>query len=400
MSSVPGKPSVAPGQSVASPLSPTSRTVVSVLNLNPRKFGSMEEYMALLAGALRERGWQCVFVLPEAAPPEVLRHFDGTGAVFEIVPEIGGGRGFWKVRRLLRKHSCEVVHFHFFSAFSFYPMVAWLSGCRLIVFTQHSRLGERASRTRAWKGKLWDRCVLGPTGTRILTVAAHLKKRLVDAYRLNGARIEVLYNGVNLRRFQAVPREDVAELRRELGIGADARVVLAAAYLVPGKGMRDLVSAAPAVLGQKAETVFVIVGDGPELEPLQMLTRELGVAGSFRFPGLRSDVNRFMALADVVVMPSVYQESAGLVVVEAMASARPVIGTGVGGIPELVVDGVTGILVDPQAPPQLAAALLRVLTEPGLAAAMGEAGLARAETCYSADRWINDTIAFYEKHRA
>jgi glycosyltransferase involved in cell wall biosynthesis len=381
-------------------VSPSSapRTVVSVLGLNPRKFGSMEEYMALLSRALQERGWRSVLVLPEAVPPEVLRHFEGSGAIFEILPEMSGGKGDWSLRHTLRKHAPDAVHFHFCSFFSLYPIIAWLSGVRLIVFSQHSRLSERASRTRGLKGLLWDCCVLRPTGTQILTVAAHLKSTLVDAYRLNSAAIQVLYNGVNLHRFEPAEREAADDLRRQFGIGASSPVVLAAAYLVPGKGIHDLVSAAPAVIRDKEDTIFVVVGDGPELETLRQLAHALGVAEAFRFPGLRSDVNRFMTMADVVVFPSVFSESAGLVAVEAMAAARPVVATRVGGLPELVADGVTGILVDPQAPQQLASALLRLLTEPGVATAMGSAGRERAEKYYSADRWINDTIAFYEKN--
>jgi glycosyltransferase involved in cell wall biosynthesis len=386
--------------SLVAALSPSapSRTIISVLDLKPRKFGTMEEYMVLLARALKERGWQCVFVLPEPAPPEVIRHFNGTGAIFEIVPQIRGGCGYRGLYRALRRHSREVVHFHFYSPFSLYPIVAWLSGCRLIAFTQHSRLSERPSSSRACKGFIWGRCVLGLTGTRILTVAAHLKATFVNSYRLSPEIIQVLYNGVNLHRFQPVGKKDVAGLRRELGISADSPVVVAAAYLVPGKGIRDLVSAAPAVLHEKTDAVFVLVGDGPELERLQAQARELGIAKNFRFPGLRSDVNRFMALASVVVMPSVFQEAAGLVVAEAMAATRPVIGTRVGGIPELIDDGLTGILIDPQAPEQLAAALLRLLMAPSLAAAMGAAGRERAEKYFSADRWICDTIAFYERN--
>lgn len=372
------------------------RTVVSVLDLNPRKFGSMEEYMALLARALCDRGWRCVFVLPEPVSPDVMRYFDGSGAIFEIVPDLAGRSSAGKLRRVLRKYPCDIVHFHFFSLFTRYPIIAWLSGCPRIVFTQHSRLSERPSRLRAWKGMLWDRCVLRPTGTKILTVAAHLQSTLTESYRLNPANIRVLHNGVNLRRFQPVPAEETAALRQELLVGA-GKVIVAAAYLVPGKGMRDLVAAAPVVLRKLPDAVFVIAGDGPELVPLQALARQLGVADQFRFPGLRSDLNRFMALADVVVMPSVFKESAGLVAVEAMASARPVVGTRVGGIPELVSDGECGILVDPQAPEQIAAALIRLLTEPGLSAAMGTAGRKRAEKYFSADRWIHDTIAFYEE---
>jgi len=379
-------------------ISESTRTVVSVLDLNPRKFGSIEEYMALLARGLWERGWRSVFVLPEPVPSEILRHFDSTGAIFEIIPEISGERGFWSLRRALRKYRAAVAHFHFFSPFSLYPIAAWLSGCRLIVFTQHSRLSERASRSRAWKGVLWDRCVLRLTATQILTVAAHLKATLVDSYRLRPASIRVLYTGVNLRRFQPVPGEDLADLRGELAIKTDERAVVAAAYLVAGKGMRDLVAASPALLREHSNAVFVIVGDGPELEPLRALARELGVSERFRFPGLRSDVNRFMGLADVVVVPSVYRDTAPLAVVEAMASGRPVIGTRVGGIPELIADGETGILVDPQAPQQLASALIGLLADSQLARAMGAAGRQRAERLFSADRWINETIAFYQEH--
>lgn len=371
------------------------RTVISVMNLNPRKFGSMEEYMALLARALYERGWGCVFVLPVAVGAEVARHFEGTGAIFEIVPQVGGGRrkrGLW---RALRKYPRDVVHFHFNSPFTMYPILAWLSGAGAILFTQHSRLSERASRLRAWKGSVWDRCVLRPMGVRILTVAQHLKTKLVDGYGLSSGNIDVLYNGVNLERFQP-DGEDAARLRREFGIDGGAPVIVATAYLVAGKGMRDLIDAAAIVVREK-DAVFVIVGDGPELEPLREQAWELGLAEKVRFAGLRSDVNRFMALADVVVMPSVFQESAGLVIAEAMAAGRPVIGTRVGGIPELIEDGVTGILVDAQSPKQLAAALLRLLNEPEGARAMGRAGRARAEKYFSAERWIRETIAIYEK---
>jgi glycosyltransferase involved in cell wall biosynthesis len=122
----------------------------------------------------------------------------------------------------------------------------------------------------------------------------------------------VLYNSVSLRRFQpARGGEDAARLRQEFGISASSAVVLAAAYLVPGRGIRDLVTAAQAVIRDQADTVFVIVGDGPELEPLRQQARELGIADAFRFPGLRSDVDRFMSMADVVVLPSVYRDSAG-----------------------------------------------------------------------------------------
>jgi glycosyltransferase involved in cell wall biosynthesis len=104
-----------------------------------------------------------------------------------------------------------------------------------------------------------------------------------------------------------------------------------------------------------------------------------------------------MAAADVVAVPSVWQEPAGLMVIEAMASGRPVIATRVGGIPEYLEHEVTGILVQPHAPEQLARAILRLLNSATEANAMGRAGRARVETHFSMERWIGDTVELYAK---
>jgi glycosyltransferase involved in cell wall biosynthesis len=107
---------------------------------------------------------------------------------------------------------------------------------------------------------------------------------------------------------------------------------------------------------------------------------------------LRSDVERMMGMADIVVIPSVWQEPAALVSSEAMAMERPVVATRVGGLPELVADGVTGHIIEPHAPQQLAAALLELLASPGEMERLGSAGRSRVARLFSMDRWIADTL--------
>jgi glycosyltransferase involved in cell wall biosynthesis len=220
---------------------------------------------------------------------------------------------------------------------------------------------------------------------------------LVDCFQMLPERIRVVYNAVNPARFTPLETEQQSKLRNELGIPSGQPVVVCASNLRPEKGIDHLMQAASRVLAKRPDTYFVIVGGGPLAPQLQELAVKLGIAANVRFTGLRSDVHRYMAMANVVAVPSVWQEPAGFVVIEAIACGRPVVATRVGGIPEYMADGVTGIAVDPAAPEQLANALLRLLNSPEEAAAMGRAGRTRVEDRLSIDRWVRETISLYEE---
>ncbi|MGH9602589.1 MAG: glycosyltransferase family 4 protein, partial [Terriglobales bacterium] len=145
------------------------------------------------------------------------------------------------------------------------------------------------------------------------------------------------------------------------------------------------------------DVAFVIVGDGPEEAALRAQAQHLEIASQVHFTGLRSDVHRLMPAAEVLVVPSVWQEPAGLVVLEAMAAARPVVANRVGGIPEYLEEDVTGILVEPRAPMQIADTVLRLLDSPDTVAAMGAVGRRRVEQHFSLERWAEETIQVYER---
>jgi glycosyltransferase involved in cell wall biosynthesis len=158
-----------------------------------------------------------------------------------------------------------------------------------------------------------------------------------------------------------------------LGLEPSQPVITLVGRLSPEKGAQYLLQAAPQVLAAQSAARFLIVGEGPQRAELEALTRRLGLAGAVRFLGYRDDVSVLLALSSVVVVPSL-REAFGLILLEAMAQARPVVATRVGGIPEVVEDGLTGRLVPPADPVALAQAILGLLQNPEAAASMGRRG--------------------------
>ncbi len=170
-------------------------------------------------------------------------------------------------------------------------------------------------------------------------------------------------------------------------------MLLALGRLVPQKGLDLAVQALPAIRASHPKAVLVIAGEGPERERLEALGRARGLADALFLPGRAGDVAALLEQADVLVHPSRW-EGFGLVLLEAMLAARPIVATNVSSIPEIVVDGETGFLVPRNTPGALADAVVRVLDAPGT---LGAAGRARALEHFSADAMARRTAEVYEE---
>ncbi|HEY3297446.1 MAG TPA: glycosyltransferase family 4 protein [Armatimonadota bacterium] len=371
-----------------------SNAVLSLLDLNPRKYGSLEEYMVRVSDALRQRNCRSIIAFPEEVPANLREKFEGSGAELELMPSEGWPL-YSGLLRLLRKHRPRIVHFHFYNQFSILPLLAATSHPKSILFTDHSRLPVDRPSTRA-KCAAWDRIVLGSLGVQTLAVSAHVKRILIQNYGMSPAHVGVLFNGVNVSRFAAPTPESRAAFFSEFEIPQDKKVVVAAGYFIPEKGLGDLLKAAAKIRETRQDVIFILVGDGPLEHQLKDEAHSLKIDDIVRFTGLRFDVDRFMSASDVVVVPSTWQEPAGLVVVEAMATSRPVIASRVGGIPEYLSEGEAGLLVEPSNPSQIAAAILKILDNSAMAHGMGLAGRRRAEQFFSMEKWVADTMAVYE----
>ena len=202
-----------------------------------------------------------------------------------------------------------------------------------------------------------------------------------------------VHEGVHVERIAALPAADV---RKELWLPPGRRSSATSRALVPHKGQRYLVDAAPAVVRALPDTHFLIFGEG-ELRPaLQQQIKRLGLEHHVSLVGFRADVLALLKSFDLFVMSSV-TEGLGTSILDAMAASKAVVGTTAGGIPEAVEHGVTGLLVPPHHADALADAILTLLKTSRSGARMGEAGLARVRALFSVDRMVDETLAVYER---
>jgi glycosyltransferase involved in cell wall biosynthesis len=231
--------------------------------------------------------------------------------------------------------------------------------------------------------------VVGAGVHRYLAVSRHVRDRLAAAIGLPERKLRVVPNGIDPAPFT---RPADPALRTRLAGTPDRPLVLTAARLTPQKAIDVLLSAAVLV----PEAVFVIAGDGPERAALEARAKALGVAQRVRLLGARGDVAELLAACDLFVLPSLF-EGLPLSVLEAMAAAKPVVATRIGGTVEAVVDGETGILVPPGDAGALAAAIRTFLTDPERARRSGEAGRARLRDRFTAAAMIDGVTAAYEE---
>jgi glycosyltransferase involved in cell wall biosynthesis len=204
--------------------------------------------------------------------------------------------------------------------------------------------------------------------------ASHYNARQVEARF--GRPVRVVHNGVDTDRFQPHLREDV--VRAQYGAGKDDCLAVSVGRLVGWKGVQVVVNA---LAGLPDKLHYLIVGTGPELENLKAQVKQLGLGARVHFAGrvVNAELPRLLSQCDVYVQPSVGEEAFGISVVEAMACGLPVLASNNGGLPEIVVPGVTGRLLTPGDIGAWGEALGALAQEPGRIKSLGEAGRCRAQ---------------------
>jgi glycosyltransferase involved in cell wall biosynthesis len=216
-------------------------------------------------------------------------------------------------------------------------------------------------------------------------------------YRLPAARIAVVYPGHDTGRFAAIPKVTRQGVRAALDIAATAPVIaLVGRLVVAQKGQDLMLRAMSELLHHRPDAVLLIVGDGPDRAALEGLTGKLGMTMAVRFLGRRDDIPSLLAASDILAVPSVVEEAFGLTALEGMAAGRPVVAFASGGLPEIVHDGETGILVRKRDVAGLASALLRLLTHHALARRYGAAGR-RVAAAFTSEARVDALTAIYER---
>jgi glycosyltransferase involved in cell wall biosynthesis len=226
-----------------------------------------------------------------------------------------------------------------------------------------------------WRQHEW---VLWPLAHHILCNSQILKDYLVSRYGLPPARLTVVPNGVDTDFF--MPGKN--------GRKEGSPVLLSVARLVPDKDHDTLLAAFGRLAGEHPGAELWLVGNGPRLEVLEKKARDLGVAGQVKFLPATKDIRQLYRQADIFVLSSV-NEALPNVILEAMATGLPVVATRVGGLPEAVVPEDTGLLVSPRDVPGLAAALGRLLDDPGTRRNLGRRGRERALEQFSFEAMVS-----------
>ncbi len=232
--------------------------------------------------------------------------------------------------------------------------------------------------------------------TRVLVNAEAVRHWLLDQ-GYDPARIVVIPNGVDLSHFDRPVDPDV--LRRDLGLAPGVTLVTVVSRLNHLKGIEHFLEAAAIVATEFPDAHFLVVGetgldDARYMTVLSDLAARLGIGHRVHFTGRRSDVPAVLKSTTVSVMPSL-DEALSNVVLESMAAGTPTVATRVGGTPEAVTDGVTGLLVPPGDIPAMAEATCHILRHPGLATALGQAARRRIDERYSVDRMVEATQQLY-----
>jgi glycosyltransferase involved in cell wall biosynthesis len=232
-----------------------------------------------------------------------------------------------------------------------------------LVSTVHS------SRVRSADDRETLRC-LTPEIDQLIAVSKSIVAKIADE-RPGLAPVRLIYNGVDLTRYDH--QEPNCELRELFGMEPGSQVVGVVARLEPEKGHQTLIDAWPHVLRSVPDAYLMVVGEGSMRDALEQQASANRVAHRVVFTGRRDDIPAVTASFDVAVLPS-HREAQGLSILEAMALSRPVVASDVGGIPEMIEDGVTGVLVPHDQPEALAAAIVRLLSDHVVADTIAKAG--------------------------
>ena len=291
------------------------------------------------------------------SPGSAVRKLQKAGIEVLVIDEPDDAIAVGALAAYLAEERPEVIHDHMFRAETVGTRAAMALaevGQRrpYVVSTVHS------SRIRSEEDRQLLR-ELTPHMDQLIAVSEMIERKLIDEGRTT-APIQRIYNGVDLSRYDH--QEACCTLPEEYGMEPGSQLVGVVARLEPEKGHPTLIEAWPKVLRAVPDAYLLIVGEGSRREALEAQARELKIAHRVIFTGRRDDVPAVTAALDVAVLPS-YREAQGLSILEAMALSRPVVASNVGGIPEMIEDGRTGLLVEPHDADALAAGIIRLLKD-------------------------------------
>jgi glycosyltransferase involved in cell wall biosynthesis len=367
------------------------------------RIGAAEIWFRELSQQLERHGCRSVLCFANEPSTEIRKFLAAPNVILDVL------KNSWELKwrptieflRLLRLYQPHIVHCHFTGFVSLYPWLAKMCSVEKFFFTDQTSRPEGHVMRPA---PLWKRAVVPIINYPLYCVqcASNYGHRCnVTTRLLPRGRYVVIYNGVDVSR--ALAGLHAADAFRQRYSVPDQRAIVAqVSWIIPEKGIHDFLRAARLVLSRNPNVQFVIVGDGAFREHYERLAAELGISQHVTWTGLMQDPlsEGVYAAADVVCLMSRWEELFGLVIAEAMASGKPVIGTRVGGIPESIIDGETGFLVERGDEVAMAEKILCLLDNPALRANMGRKARQVAEAKFDHRKSVTKLIELYESRES
>ncbi|HEY1495759.1 MAG TPA: glycosyltransferase family 4 protein [Candidatus Solibacter sp.] len=372
-----------------------TKTIVSVYGFEPFRIGGGESFIRELSILLGQHGWKNVACFLTEPTPQVREFLSLPNITIEVIPNV------WQLKwqptrdlaRILCRYRPEILHLQFTGFVSPYPWLARFCGVKHVLFTDQASKPEGFVPRRASLFKRVATRIINWPLDRVTCISDYVQRYWTTLDVLQSERFTRIYNHVDFTRCQP----DGSAFRKTLSIPDSRQIIVQVSWMIPDKGFDDLLAAARLVVAKNPEAYFVMVGEGADRQRYIRETAELGLQDHITWTGILPDPLKMgvFSAADVVCQVSRWEEGFGYVIAEAMASGKPLVGTRVGAIPELVHHGETGFLVDRRDPPAIAERILELLADRDLRCRMGQAGREFAFRNFDANVNIAEFLKLY-----
>ena len=360
--------------------------------------GGVPEHILMLVRGLRKNGHK-ISVLCDNISKRYENEFVALGveiilvALSRLPNPISDIRVFFKLINIMKSGGYDVVHTHMSKAVMLGAPAAKLARIPVVVNTAHN-VGWLALSNPVFRVVFWvyDSLLFRLAMDAVITVSELVKKGVVDSHIAPDNKVYAVANGIDT---PVIPNETaLLKLKNDMAVKDDTLIVITVARLVWFKGINTLIDAAAMVVQEVPNVLFVVVGDGDKLGELQAQVNTLGIQKQVAFLGERDDVPALLSISDLFALPSV-SEGMPISILEAMALSKTVVATSVGGVPELVIPGETGILVEKGDSKAMSKAIITLLKDEDFRLKMGRTCREYHQKYYSTESMVVATEAVY-----
>lgn len=378
-----------------------SRAPSILFIITQSELGGAQRHVLMLAIRLRAAGLTPVVVCGgDGELPAALREGD---IEVHILPHlvrpispVSDIRAVASLVSFIRSRRFDIVHCHSTKAGIVGRIAARLAGSRIVLFTVHGCVLNEPMSRPAFLLSWMTEWFAGLLSTRIIAVSEHDRDSLIRFRATTARKISVIRNGIEMDGATPQGPDARCVIREAMGFPRNALVIGTTANFYRTKALDVLIRAAALVAHSHAQAHFALVGDGMERPSLELLIEKLGLRRNVILLGQHPHARDLLPAFDLFVLPS-RKEGMPLALLEAMAAGLPVVATNVGGMPEVVTHGKTGLIVPPEDPDSLAEAILSIASEPALRKRYGEAGRTHVNRHFSLDTMFDQTMELYRR---